>query len=30
LGEAEAAAMEELEIKALAQMGIKDPYGDRI
>jgi probable rRNA maturation factor len=30
LGEAEAAAMEALEIKALAQMGIKDPYGDRI
>jgi probable rRNA maturation factor len=29
LGEPEAAAMEELEIKALAQMGIKDPYGDR-
>ncbi len=28
-GEAEAAAMEALEIKALAQMGIKDPYGDR-
>ena len=27
-GEAEAAAMEALEIKALAQMGIKDPYGD--
>lgn len=30
LGEAEAAAMEALEIKALAQMGIQDPYGDRI
>jgi probable rRNA maturation factor len=28
LGEAEAAAMEALEIKALAQMGIADPYGD--
>lgn len=28
-GEAEAAAMEALEIKALAQMGIGDPYGDR-
>ncbi len=28
-GEAEAQAMEALEIKALAQMGIKDPYGDR-
>ncbi len=28
-GEAEAAAMETLEIKALAQMGIADPYGDR-
>ena len=28
-GEAEAAAMEALEIKALAQMGIADPYGDR-
>ncbi len=27
-GEAEAAAMEALEIKALAQMGIADPYGD--
>lgn len=29
LGEGEAAAMEALEIKALAQMGIADPYGDR-
>lgn len=29
LGEREAAAMEALEIKALAQMGIADPYGDR-
>lgn len=29
LGEREAAAMEALEIKALASMGIKDPYGDR-
>lgn len=29
LGEAEATAMEALEIKALAQMGIADPYGDR-
>ena len=28
-GETEAAAMEALEIKALAQMGIADPYGDR-
>lgn len=28
-GDAEAAAMEALEIKALAQMGIADPYGDR-
>lgn len=28
-GEPEAAAMEALEIKALAQMGIADPYGDR-
>ncbi|WP_133365720.1 rRNA maturation RNase YbeY [Qipengyuania sediminis] len=28
-GEADAAAMETLEIKALAKMGIKDPYGDR-
>jgi probable rRNA maturation factor len=28
-GGAEAAAMEALEIKALAQMGIADPYGDR-
>ena len=28
-GEAEAAAMEALEIKALALMGIADPYGDR-
>jgi probable rRNA maturation factor len=28
LGEAEATAMEALEIKALAQMGIADPYGD--
>lgn len=28
-GRAEAAAMEALEIKALAQMGIADPYGDR-
>ena len=28
-GDGEAAAMEALEIKALAQMGIKDPYGDR-
>ena len=27
-GEEEAAAMEALEIKALAQMGIADPYGD--
>lgn len=27
-GEAEAAAMEALEIKALAQMGLADPYGD--
>lgn len=27
--EGEAEAMEALEIKALAQMGIKDPYGDR-
>ena len=27
--DAEAAAMEALEIKALAQMGIADPYGDR-
>ena len=30
LGEAEAAAMEALEIKALALMGIADPYGDRV
>lgn len=29
IGDAEAAAMEALEIKALAQMGIGDPYGDR-
>lgn len=29
LGEAEAEAMEALEIKALALMGIADPYGDR-
>lgn len=29
LGEAEAVTMEALEIKALAQMGIADPYGDR-
>ena len=29
LGDTEAAAMEALEIKALAQMGIADPYGDR-
>lgn len=28
-GDAQAAAMEALEIKALAEMGIKDPYGDR-
>jgi probable rRNA maturation factor len=28
-GQVEAAAMEALEIKALAQMGIADPYGDR-
>ena len=28
LGPTEARAMEELEIKALAQMGIADPYGD--
>ena len=28
-GDAEAATMEALEIKALAQMGIADPYGDR-
>lgn len=28
-GDAEAAAMESLEIKALAQLGIDDPYGDR-
>ena len=28
LGPAEAREMEELEIKALAQMGIADPYGD--
>ena len=28
-GDAQAAAMEALEIKALAQMGIADPYGDR-
>lgn len=28
-GETEAATMEALEIKALAQMGIADPYGDR-
>jgi len=28
-GEAAAEAMEALEIKALAQMGIADPYGDR-
>lgn len=28
-GDAEAEAMEALEIKALAQMGIADPYGDR-
>jgi probable rRNA maturation factor len=28
-GDDEAAAMEALEIKALAQMGIADPYGDR-
>lgn len=28
-GEEQAAAMEALEIKALAQMGIADPYGDR-
>lgn len=28
-GEGEAATMEALEIKALAQMGIADPYGDR-
>ena len=28
-GEAEAEAMETLEIKALAQMGVADPYGDR-
>lgn len=28
LGETEATAMEALEIKALAQMGIADPYGD--
>lgn len=28
-GDTEAAAMEALEIKALAQMGIADPYGDR-
>jgi probable rRNA maturation factor len=29
LGEAEAEAMEALEIKALAMLGIADPYGDR-
>jgi len=29
-GEAQAEAMEALEIKALAQMGIADPYGDRV
>lgn len=29
-GDAEAAAMETLEIKALALMGVPDPYGDRI
>ncbi|WP_305095562.1 rRNA maturation RNase YbeY [Croceibacterium aestuarii] len=28
LGEAEAATMEALETKALAQMGVADPYGD--
>ena len=28
-GEADAAAMEALEIKALAHLGIADPYGDR-
>ena len=28
-GEEQAEAMEALEIKALAQMGIADPYGDR-
>ena len=28
-GDAQAAAMEALEVKALAQMGIADPYGDR-
>lgn len=28
-GDEQAAAMEALEIKALAQMGIADPYGDR-
>lgn len=28
-GEADAEAMEALEIKALAQLGIADPYGDR-
>ena len=28
-GDAQAEAMEALEIKALAQMGIADPYGDR-
>jgi len=28
-GEVDAAAMEALEIKALAQLGIADPYGDR-
>jgi probable rRNA maturation factor len=28
-GEADAAAMEALEIKALAQLGMADPYGDR-
>ena len=28
-GDAEASAMEALEIEALAQMGIADPYGDR-
>ena len=29
LGDSEAEAMEALEIKALARMGIADPYGDR-
>ena len=29
-GEAEAEAMEALEIKALAKMGLEDPYGDRM